>query len=186
MTGASQAHTRSFKEALSSRCSSPNASINIVHSSYKGSPAIFISKKDSKKLAESFAFSLIDKFGLKRPNMDRIREFFVSLKLAGDYSIRILDAHHVVIKMTNDSDYSRVFAKKWYYLFNYQMQLLKWTLAFNIKEESPIAPVWISFPNIKLHLMTHEILFSIAAVFGRPLQVDQATTTKTRPSVTRI
>ncbi|KAI0511101.1 hypothetical protein KFK09_011723 [Dendrobium nobile] len=66
------------------------------------------------------------------------------------------------------------------------MRLLKWTPDFDVREESPIAPVWISFPNLRLHFFNQQILFGMASIFGRPLQTDQATATVSRPSVARV
>ncbi|KAL0903963.1 hypothetical protein M5K25_026029 [Dendrobium thyrsiflorum] len=66
------------------------------------------------------------------------------------------------------------------------MRLLKWTPNFDVREESPIAPVWILFPNLRLHFFNNLVLFSLASIFGRPLQTDQASSNISRPSVTRV
>ncbi|KAI0524767.1 hypothetical protein KFK09_004152 [Dendrobium nobile] len=66
------------------------------------------------------------------------------------------------------------------------MRLLKWSPDFDVREESPIAPVWIAFPNLRLHFFNSHILFGLASVFGRPLQTDQATASLSRPSVARV
>ncbi|KAI0495921.1 hypothetical protein KFK09_022228 [Dendrobium nobile] len=66
------------------------------------------------------------------------------------------------------------------------MRVLKWTPFFDIKEESPIVPIWISFPNLRLHFFNSKVLHALGSIFGRPLQTDQATASKTRPSVARV
>ncbi|PKU72689.1 hypothetical protein MA16_Dca017700 [Dendrobium catenatum] len=66
------------------------------------------------------------------------------------------------------------------------MRLLKWSMDFDIHAESPICLVWLSLPNLRIHFFDIKILQAIGSLFGRPLQVDQATTNKTRPSVARI
>ncbi|PKU82763.1 hypothetical protein MA16_Dca015160 [Dendrobium catenatum] len=66
------------------------------------------------------------------------------------------------------------------------MRLLKWSPDFDVREESPIAPVWIDFPNLRLHFFNSHILFGLASIFGRPLQTDQATASLSRPSVARV
>ncbi|PKU73466.1 hypothetical protein MA16_Dca024991 [Dendrobium catenatum] len=66
------------------------------------------------------------------------------------------------------------------------MCLLKWTPNFDIREESPITPVWISFPNLCLHFFNHQILFGMASFFGRPLQTDEATASVSRLSIARV
>ncbi|PKU59298.1 hypothetical protein MA16_Dca006031 [Dendrobium catenatum] len=66
------------------------------------------------------------------------------------------------------------------------MRLLKWSPNFDVREESPIAPAWISFPKVHLHFFNMQILFGLASLFGRPLQTDQATASLSRPSVARV
>ncbi|XP_020573320.1 uncharacterized protein LOC110019821 [Phalaenopsis equestris] len=53
---------------------------------------------------------------------------------------------------------------------------------FDPKTELLIIPVWIRFPGLKLHLFNHEILFSLAAAYDKPLKMDSATYTLSRPS----
>ncbi|PKU86801.1 hypothetical protein MA16_Dca025401 [Dendrobium catenatum] len=66
------------------------------------------------------------------------------------------------------------------------MRLLKWSPDFDINSESPICPAWISLPNLRIHFYNHTVLQAIGSIFGRPLQVDQATANRSRPSVARI
>ncbi|PKU87424.1 hypothetical protein MA16_Dca008520 [Dendrobium catenatum] len=66
------------------------------------------------------------------------------------------------------------------------MRLLKWTPDFDVHHESPIVPVWVSFPNLRLHFFNSQVLFGLASILGRPLQTDQATASVSRPSVARI
>ncbi|PKU80847.1 hypothetical protein MA16_Dca009258 [Dendrobium catenatum] len=66
------------------------------------------------------------------------------------------------------------------------MRVLKWTPFFDVKEESPIVPIWISFLNLRLHFFNPKVLHALGAIFGRPLQTDQATATRTRPLVARV
>ncbi|PKU82306.1 hypothetical protein MA16_Dca019577 [Dendrobium catenatum] len=66
------------------------------------------------------------------------------------------------------------------------MRVLKWTPFFDIKEKSSIVPIWISFPNLRLHFFHPKVLHALGTIFGRPLQTDQATASRTRPSVARV
>lgn len=66
------------------------------------------------------------------------------------------------------------------------MHILKWSPSFDINVKSPIAPVWLSLSHLYFHLMNHHIFFVVGSVFGRPLQIDQATTSMTRPYVAHI
>ncbi|PKU64858.1 hypothetical protein MA16_Dca019935 [Dendrobium catenatum] len=66
------------------------------------------------------------------------------------------------------------------------MRILKWNPFFDVKEESPIVPIWISFPNLRLHFFNTKVLDVLGLIFGHPLQTDQATASRTRPSVARV
>ncbi|PKU73810.1 hypothetical protein MA16_Dca011956 [Dendrobium catenatum] len=104
-------------------------------------------------LAAPFALTLVGKFSLKRPNLDIIRNFFLNLKLSGSFHIGLLDPRHVAIQLSNDLDYSHIFSRRAYYIQACQMHILKWTPDFDVREESPIVPVWVSFPNLRLHFL---------------------------------
>ncbi|KAL9448763.1 hypothetical protein AB3S75_016127 [Citrus x aurantiifolia] len=67
------------------------------------------------------------------------------------------------------------------------MRIFKWTTDCRCSEESPIVPVWISFPYLPIHFVQcKEALFSIASAIGKPLRIDQATASLSRPSVARV
>ncbi|KAI0502013.1 hypothetical protein KFK09_016958 [Dendrobium nobile] len=178
--------SRSFKEVLAGAPASGDIFPNVKQDVFNGVPAVLLSDEEVLKLASPFQYTLVGKFGLRRPNLDSIRSFFASLKLSGFYSVGLLDARHVAIQLSNDLDYSRVFARRSYFIYNCQMRVLKWTPFFDIKEESPIVPIWISFPNLRLHFFNSKVLHALGSIFGRPLQTDQATASKTRPSVARV
>ncbi|PKU80862.1 hypothetical protein MA16_Dca009273 [Dendrobium catenatum] len=128
--------------------------LKFIQSVVNGVPAVLIFDEDILKLASPFQFTLVGKFTLHRPNLDSIRSFFANLKQSGFYSVGFLDSHHVAIQLLNDLDYSRVFARRAYFISNCQMRILKWTPFFDVQEESPIVPIWISFLNLRLHFLT--------------------------------
>lgn len=57
---------------------------------------------------------------------------------------------------------------------------------FDPEEETSIAISWISFPSLPLNFFVKEVIFSLEAVVGKPLQVDMAMKNKTRPSCARV
>ncbi|PKU74074.1 hypothetical protein MA16_Dca019793 [Dendrobium catenatum] len=66
------------------------------------------------------------------------------------------------------------------------MRLLKWTPDYDVRHEFLIVPIWVSFPNLRLHFFNSQILFWLASILGRPLQMDQATASISHPSVARV
>ncbi|KAL0917146.1 hypothetical protein M5K25_012193 [Dendrobium thyrsiflorum] len=56
----------------------------------------------------------------------------------------------------------------------------------DIFEESPIVPVWFSFPNMCPHFFLPRILHGLGSLFGHPLRTDNATAIGSRPSIDRV
>ncbi|KAL0914258.1 hypothetical protein M5K25_014586 [Dendrobium thyrsiflorum] len=133
---------KSFRDVLATGSSSNNFS-DLVHSTHHGLPSLWISEEEILALAAPFEFAL----------------------LIGDFYVTLLDPRHVLIKLSNDMDYSRFFARRAYYVFNCYMKLIKWTPIFDILAKSPIVPVWIAFPDLRPHLFTHHILHGLGSIF---------------------
>ncbi|KAI0531455.1 hypothetical protein KFK09_001010 [Dendrobium nobile] len=67
----------------------------------------------------------------------------------------------------------------------FEFALFKRSPLFDVNVESPIVPVWISFPSLHPHLFSPRILHGFGSMFGRPLRIDNSSTNGTRPSVTQ-
>ncbi|KAH0651823.1 hypothetical protein KY284_031735 [Solanum tuberosum] len=70
--------------------------------------------------------------------------------------------------------------------FAYQMRPFIYNANFKASEETTKATTWISFPNLLPTFFVKEVLFSLASVVGKPLQLDLATINKPRPSCARV
>lgn len=66
------------------------------------------------------------------------------------------------------------------------MRTFKWDPLFDPEEETSMVVAWISLPTLPPNFFGKEIIFSLAATVGKPLQVDMATCNKTRPSCARV
>ncbi|KAL0916259.1 hypothetical protein M5K25_013753 [Dendrobium thyrsiflorum] len=158
--------SKSFKDALAASSSSHHFP-DLVCSTQRGLPSLWIFEEEILALAAPFKFALVGKFSVKRLSLNNIHK-------------------HVLIKLSNNLDYNRIFARCTYYVNNYFMKLIKWSPLFDITTESPIIHVWISFPNLRPHLFTHYILHGLGSLFGRPLQIDSAIASGSHPSMARI
>ncbi|WMV54519.1 hypothetical protein MTR67_047904 [Solanum verrucosum] len=73
-------------------------------------------------------------------------------------------------------DYVKLLSKPQFYIthnhWSYPMRTLKWDPLFDPEEETTTAIAWISFPSLPPNFFGKETIFSMAAVVGRPLQVD--------------
>ncbi|KAL0903863.1 hypothetical protein M5K25_025919 [Dendrobium thyrsiflorum] len=176
-------HSRSFVEALAaSFVSFPD----LRTSTFRGLPSLWISNLEINELAIPFQFSLVGFFPSKRPSLDSNRKFFFNLKLNGEVSITLLDSSHILIKLTNDQNYCRVFCHRSYLVFNCYMKLMKWSPSLDVSVESPVIPIWVAFPLLRPHLYTPRILHGLGALFGKPLKIDAATSAGSRPSMARV
>ncbi|KAL0922396.1 hypothetical protein M5K25_006379 [Dendrobium thyrsiflorum] len=144
------------------------------------------SEPEIQALAVPFQFFLVGFFPSKRSSLDSIRRFFSNLKLNGQVSVTLLDQSHILIKLSNDLDYCRVFCHRSYIVFNSYMKLTKWTPLTDVGIELPVIPIWVSFPQLRPHLYSPRILHGLATIFGKPLKIDSATSVGSRPSMARV
>ncbi|KAI0500257.1 hypothetical protein KFK09_018467 [Dendrobium nobile] len=79
-----------------------------------------------------------------------------------------------------------VFAHRSYFVYGCFMKVIKWSPLLDLSEESPIVPVWLSFPGLRPHLFSSRILFGMGSIFGRPIQTDNAIASGSHPSVARV
>ncbi|XP_070040103.1 uncharacterized protein LOC142177333 [Nicotiana tabacum] len=66
------------------------------------------------------------------------------------------------------------------------MKILKWTTDFKPNSETSLAPVWINLPDLPWHYYEWDALCRIVGPIGNPLVMDKATTTKSRPTTTKM
>ncbi|KAI0523136.1 hypothetical protein KFK09_005526 [Dendrobium nobile] len=178
-------HSNFFKDVLSGVADS-NDFPNFRVSTIRGMPALWFSEEEFLHLAKPFEFALVGKFPLKQPDLDSIRKFFFNLKLSWEFSVTVLDPANVLIKLSNDLDYGRIFAHRSYFVFGCFMKIIKWSPHLDLSDESPVVPVWVSFPGLRPHLFSPRILLGLGSIFGRPIQTDNATAVGSRPSIARI
>ncbi|KAL2526604.1 Uncharacterized protein Adt_11658 [Abeliophyllum distichum] len=142
---------------------------------HRGEPALTITDDEEASLAEPFKFTLVGKFSHRKPSMVEVRNSFQKFGFTGDFKIGLIDFKHILIHLTHEDDYSRLFLKPLWFIMGCPMRVLKWTCDFHPDAEIPIAPVWISFPLLPVHLRAKEFLFALSKLVGVPLRIDEAT-----------
>ena len=115
--------------------------------------------------------------------MELIRHFIPSLGLTAECAVGLLDQNHVLLRPSLEEDYTRLFARRVWYVRSSPMSISKWSLEFKANQELAIAPVWVAFPELPLPFFQKQQLLRLAATLGRPLRVDAATSDLRRPSV---
>ncbi|KAG5587532.1 hypothetical protein H5410_047966 [Solanum commersonii] len=68
----------------------------------------------------------------------------------------------------------------------HQCRVFSWSIGYNPKEETTLAVVWISLPNLSPDLFAKMPLLSIASAVGKPIAIDKTTQIKSRPSTGRV
>ncbi|KAL2506264.1 Uncharacterized protein Adt_21885 [Abeliophyllum distichum] len=153
---------------------------------HRGEPALTITADEEASLAEPFKFTLVGKFSHRKPRMVEVRNSFQKFGFTGEFKIGLIDYKHILIHLTHEDDYSRLFLKPLWFIMGCPMCVLKWTCDFHPDTETSIAPVWISFPLLPVHLRAKEFLFALSKLVGIPLRIDEATADLLRPSEARV
>ncbi|KAL0281751.1 UNVERIFIED_CONTAM: hypothetical protein Sradi_7290600 [Sesamum radiatum] len=98
----------------------------------------------------------------------------------------MINRKHALIIPSIESDYSRLWLRRIWFLNGFPMRVLKWSPTFSTAHESPIVPIWASFPELPAHLFKKDVLFSLAKFIGTPLQIADSTFNQSNLSKARV
>ncbi|XP_049359160.1 uncharacterized protein LOC125823817 [Solanum verrucosum] len=140
---------------------------------------------------EDLEYAVVGKFSYRWPDIQELRKIIPKqCELKGDVNIGLLCNRYVLIWASRMEDYVNLLSKPIFYIAHrnwyYPMRTFKWDPFFDPLEEMSIAVAWISLPVLPPNFFGKETIFLIAAAVGKPLQVDTATSNKTRPSCARV
>ncbi|KAL0418816.1 UNVERIFIED_CONTAM: hypothetical protein Sradi_1295100 [Sesamum radiatum] len=155
-------------------------------SSYKGEPGIIYSSEETTLLAARLKFALVGKFSHGLPNLNFLRIRIVKLGLKGNVTAGRLNFKHVLIRLSNDEDFSRIWLRGEWTFDSFHMRVFKWSPSFDPQIESSISPVWIRLPSLPVHLFEKNALFTLASKIGKPLRMDEPTADLSRPDLARV
>ncbi|KAH0632725.1 hypothetical protein KY284_035511 [Solanum tuberosum] len=158
-----------------------------------GEPRIIWEEEEVEHMIikENLEFAVIGKFSYGWPEIQDLRKLIPKhCELRRECKIGLLSNMHVLIRASCLEDYVNLLSKSAFYLLHrglsYPMRTLKWDPMFDPEEEPSTAIAWISFPALPPIFFVKEVVFSLAAAVGKPLQVDLATKNQTRPSCARV
>ncbi|KAL0363789.1 UNVERIFIED_CONTAM: histone H3.2 [Sesamum calycinum] len=109
-----------------------------------------------------------------------------AISLCRRFTVTMINAKHVLISLTHESDFSRLWLRRIWYLHGYPMRIFKWSPTFTPGQESLVVPVWACLPELPAHLFHKNALFTIASMIGTPLQIDDFTFNQSKLSKARI
>lgn len=120
------------------------------------------------------------------PSLEIIHKFIVGLNLLDNNSVKCIDTHRVITKLSSKANYTKLFSQWSNYINDFQTHKLKWSPQLNCSEEPPITSIWIAFSQLHLHYFNQSTLYSLRFMFSKPIHVDNATAWLSRPFVTKI
>ncbi|KAL2243784.1 UNVERIFIED_CONTAM: hypothetical protein Sindi_0496400 [Sesamum indicum] len=164
---------------------SPPPSIGVVLTDEKGPPLVF-TNVETEALAVPFQLALVEKFSHGKPQFRYLHRLIVGLGVKGAFTVSMINAKHVLICLSNESDFSYMWLKRIWYIQGFPMQIFKWSPTFTPAQESSLIPVWICFPELPAHLFHKDALFAVANMIGTPLQIDDCTFNQSKLSKARI
>ncbi|KAH0692463.1 hypothetical protein KY285_019560 [Solanum tuberosum] len=108
----------------------------------------------------------------------------------GNCLIGLLAPRQILLRFDQYEDYVLALSRSVNYLLyngeEHQCRVFPWSIGYNPKEETTLAVVWISLPNLSPDLFAKKSLLSIASAVGKPIAIDKATQIKSRPSTARV
>ncbi|KAF8412018.1 hypothetical protein HHK36_004577 [Tetracentron sinense] len=153
---------------------------------YKGEPALFFTEDETKLLPSPHRLTLVAKCSYGRPSLDIIKTFMKkSARVRLACSVGILDSRHLLFRFSSEEDYLMIWIKEVMYINGFLFRFFKWTPSFVSAIEPSIVLIWVSFPNLPLHLFNDSAIRSIGSIIGKVLKLDGATQYFSKPSVDR-
>ncbi|KAL0359940.1 UNVERIFIED_CONTAM: hypothetical protein Sradi_3678500 [Sesamum radiatum] len=196
-----QTQNRSFSEAAalnSEKSKSPpsdfekfflagskSTSIGTVNT-INGRPTIIFSDEETQSLAADFRYALVGKFSHGSPPYSLLHRLLSNLGIKGAFTVSLINNKHALINLTNESDYSRLWMRRIWYLKGFPMRVFKWSPTFTPDQESSVVPIWVSFPDLPAHLFRKDALHTIATFVGTPLQIADSTFSRSMLSRARV
>lgn len=152
-----------------------------------GIPGILFSDQVISSLFEHFKFSLIGRIIGNRGSTQNssILDAFAHTHLLGSYTVKFIPRGFMVLTLSTEDNYM-FFWNKSELSIGSSIRLSKWTPEFKFEEEFPIAPVWVMFPDLPLHLYDRKSIYPIAKILGNLVKIDEITVYGSRGSFSRV
>ncbi|KAK4737150.1 hypothetical protein R3W88_000847 [Solanum pinnatisectum] len=141
---------------------------------------------------ERLQYAVIGKFTFEWADLDELRKIIPQqCEVKGSCQIGLFRSKHILIRLSKEEDFVNLISKGVFYLtckdgYSYLMCTLIYDSKFKVNEETSMVMAWIPFPNLLPTFFVKECLFYLASVVGKPIQLDQATINKTRPSCAQV
>ncbi|XP_058734308.1 uncharacterized protein LOC131606039 [Vicia villosa] len=96
------------------------------------------------------------------------------------------DAGYFIVRFKNYDDMEKITAQGPYFIFGKPIFLKPWSPDFEITEDVlRVLPLWITLPNLPLHLWGKSSISKISSAVGKPITTDECIAKKLRISYAR-
>ncbi|KAL0379356.1 UNVERIFIED_CONTAM: hypothetical protein Sradi_3241100 [Sesamum radiatum] len=151
-----------------------------------GRPTLVFSDSETASLTKAYRLSLVGKFSQGTPQYRNLHRLIAGLGLRGAFTVGMINAKHVLITLTDEADYSKLWIRRIWFIQGYPMRVFKWSPTFSSAKESSIVPIWVCFPGLPVHLFQKDALSTVASMVGTPLQIDEYTFNQAKLSKARV
>ncbi|KAL0351224.1 UNVERIFIED_CONTAM: hypothetical protein Sradi_4271600 [Sesamum radiatum] len=155
------------KVFLANQNPSPIGTVNTIN----GRPTITFSDDETHSLAAAFRFALVGKFSHGSPPFSQLHQLLAKTGIKGTFTVSMINRKHALIIPSIESDYSRLWLRRIWFLNGFPMRVLKWSPTFSTAHESPIVPIWASFPELPAHLFKKDVLFLLQNSLAHPFKL---------------
>ncbi|KAL2244365.1 UNVERIFIED_CONTAM: hypothetical protein Sindi_0554500 [Sesamum indicum] len=138
---------------------SPQPAIGTILTDDQG-PKLLFTDAETEVLAAPFRFALVGKFLHGAPSYSMLHKLMAGTGIKNRFTVSMLNNRYVLISLSCESNYTRLWLRRIWYIQGYPMRVFKWTPTFTPSKESSIVPVWVSFPELPAHLFRKEVLFT--------------------------
>ncbi|KAL0341725.1 UNVERIFIED_CONTAM: hypothetical protein Scaly_1835100 [Sesamum calycinum] len=151
-----------------------------------GRPTVIFSDSETQSLVAHFRLALIGKFSQGTPPYSQLHRLLAKSGIKGAFTVSLINNKHALISLSNESDFTRLWLRRIWYLNGFPMRVFKWSPTFTPEQESSIIPIWVNFPELPAHLYRKDALFAIANNIGTPLQIADSTLNQSNLAKARV
>ncbi|KAL0368128.1 UNVERIFIED_CONTAM: hypothetical protein Scaly_1031700 [Sesamum calycinum] len=141
----------------------------------EGQPILSFNEDETNTLAAQFRFALVGKFSHGASPYRMMHKLIAGLGVSGGFTVRMINVKHILIQLSTETDYTRLWLRRIWTIQGFPMHIFKWDPTFNPSQESSVVPLWVEFPELPVHLFQKDALFAVANMVGTPLQLDDYT-----------
>ncbi|KAL0298426.1 UNVERIFIED_CONTAM: hypothetical protein Sradi_6502400 [Sesamum radiatum] len=92
-----------------------------------GRPTIIFSDSETQSLVANFRLALIGKFSQGTPPYSQLHRLLAKSGIKGAFTVSLINNKHALISLSNESDFTRLWLRRIWYLNGFPMRIFKWS-----------------------------------------------------------